>query len=316
MKYARRDFLKLSAMAAASAALPVPATSKVVNGIPYRPLGKVGVDVSILTVGGSHIGQDDVSEAEAIKIVRAAIDEGVNFMDNAWSYHRGASEERMGKALRDGYREKVFLMTKVLARSAKGAQMQLDASLRRLDVDAIDLWQVHSVGNFPNDETNVFEKGVLDVALKAKDQGKIKHIGFTGHRDPLVHAAIFDGGFDWETIQMPLNCYDIHNPMSFVHTMIPKAEEKGLGIIAMKTMAGGQILSSGGATPGECLRFAMNLPVSTVVSGMDSFEKLQQNLAVAKAFEPFEPEELDALLAKTRPYGQTGDHESYKHRRS
>ncbi|GMU91561.1 MAG: hypothetical protein AMXMBFR4_06190 [Candidatus Hydrogenedentota bacterium] len=312
MQPGRRAFLKWSAMTAASlAALPKPATAKVVNGIPYRTLGKVGVEVSILGVGGGHIGSN-ISEVDAIHLMRAAVDEGINFFDNAWEYSRGASEERMGKALKDGYRDKVFLMTKVLARSAEGAQQQLETSLRRLGVDYIDLWQIHSVGTFgPDDKERVYTKGVLDVARRAKEFGKVKHLGFTGHVDPAIHEAVLEGGFEWETVQMPINCLDPHR-LSFIQNIIPKAREKGLGIIAMKTLAGGGVLKTGAVQPAEALRFAMSMPVSVVVSGMNTFAEFQHNLAVAKSFAPMAETEIAALLDRTKTFGAEFEYEGYK----
>lgn len=311
----RRDFLKWSAAAGAVAALPPPVTAKMVNGIPYRTLGKVGVEVSLLGIGGGHIGDAKLPESEAIRIMRTAVDEGINFFDNAWEYSRGASEERMGKALRDGYREKVFLMTKVLARSREGAQKQLETSLTRLQVDYLDLWQVHSVGTFsPGDPGKVYDNGVLDVALKAREEGKVKHIGFTGHRHPEIHLEVIERGFDWETIQMPLNCLDPHH-FSFVQNVLPKAVEKGYGVIAMKTLAGGELLRAGNVTAAEALRYSMSLPISVLVSGMDSFDKFMANLEVARSFEPMPPEEIAALLARTRGLGADGAFEPYKEKR-
>lgn len=312
MKFGRRRFLQLSAAAAAVCALPAPATAKVVNGIPYRRLGKTGVEVSLLGIGGAHIGGKNISEADAIKLMRTAVDEGINFFDNAWEYNAGRSEERMGLALKDGYRDKVFLMTKVLGRSTENAQSQLEASLRRLQVDVIDLWQVHSVGTWePDDKGKVYGKGVLDVALKAREEGKIKHIGFTGHVDPEIHLAVLEGGFEWETVQMPINCLDPHRK-SFIKNMIPKAQEHDLGIIAMKTLAGGGVLETGAVSAEEGLRFAMSMPVSVVVSGMDSIEKFQQNLAVARSFQQLEPAAITALLERTRPFGEQTSFENYK----
>ncbi|GMV99542.1 MAG: hypothetical protein AMXMBFR84_06810 [Candidatus Hydrogenedentota bacterium] len=296
---------------AASTALAQPASAKTVNGVPYRVLGKTGVEVSLLGVGGSHIGEDSLTDEQAISLMRTAVDEGINFFDNAWEYKGGRSEERMGKALKSGYREKVFLMTKTLTRDSKYAQQQLEASLRRLDVDAIDLWQVHAIGNFPTDTKAVFERGVLEVAVKAREQGKIKYIGFTGHRDPAIHLAVLNGPFEWDTIQMPMNCFDVHNK-SFVKDVAPAARDKGLGIIAMKTLASGAIPRSGSATPEEALRYAMSLPVSVVVSGMDSMEKLRANLAVAKAFKPMSETEVAALLDRTKAKASEKDAEWYK----
>jgi len=312
MMLGRREFLKMSAAAGAIAALPVPATAKVVNGIPYRRLGKVGAEVSLLGIGGAHIGGEKMSEAEAIKIMRTAVDEGINFFDNAWEYQAGRSEERMGLAMKDGYRDKVFLMTKVLGRSTENAQKQLETSLKRMQVDVIDLWQIHSVGTFdPDDKGKVYTKGVIDVALKAKEQGKIKHIGFTGHVDPEVHIAVMEGGFDWETIQFPVNCLDPHRK-SFIKNVIPKAQEYDLGIIAMKTLAGGGVLRTAAISPEDALRFAMSMPVSVIVSGMDSFDTFQRNLTIAKTFQQMDPSAIAAFLDHTKTFGEQTQFEDYK----
>lgn len=312
MRFGRREFLKASALATAAASLPIAATAKVVNGIPYRRLGKTNEEVSLLGVGGSHIGNKELSDSEAIKIMRAAVDEGVNFFDNAWEYNGGRSEERMGRALQDGYRDKVFLMSKVIARDKANAQRQLDESLRRLKADYLDLWQVHSIGTFePDDMGKVYSKGVLDAAMKAKDEGKVRHIGFSGHTDPDIHIAVIEGGFDWETVQMPVNCLDPHRK-SFVKTVVPIAQQYDLGVIAMKSLAGGGVLKTGAVSAQDALLYAMSMPVSVVVSGMDSFEKFRQNLDVAKTFQQADPSAIATLLARTKPFGEQAQYESYK----
>lgn len=310
----RRDFLKTTTAAVIGASLAPPlAQAEVRNGMPYRPLGKTGEMVSLLCVGGSHIGQGNVTEEEAIRIMRTAVDEGVNFFDNAWAYFDGKSEERMGKALKDGYRDKVFLMTKHKGRDAATAQQQLEDSLRRLDVDVVDLWQFHEVVH-PDFPKAIYENGAIDVALKAREEGKIRYIGFTGHHYPKYHNEMIDRGFPWDTVQMPLNVFD-HHFRSFEQSTMVKARENEMGVIAMKTLGGnpGTIPNaSKAATAEECLRYAMSLPVATVVSGMDSMEHLRANLATAKAFKPFEPEELKALLARTAPDAANGNYEPYK----
>ncbi|NUM53586.1 MAG: aldo/keto reductase [Candidatus Hydrogenedentes bacterium] len=316
MQVGRREFLRCAALAAATAALPVPATAKIVNGIPYRGLGRTHEDVSLLGVGGSHIGNKELSDGEAIKIMRTAVDEGINFFDNAWEYNGGRSEERMGRALQDGYREKVFLMTKVIARDAENARKQLEASLRRLSVDHIDLWQVHSVGTFePGDKDKVYSKGVLDVAMKAKDEGKVRYVGFSGHVSPEIHVAVIEGGFEWDTVQMPVNCLDPHRA-SFVKTVIPVAQQYNLGVIGMKSLAGGGVLKTGAVNAQEALLYAMSMPVSVVVSGMNSYAKFEQNLAVARSFRQLDASEVTALLARTKPFGEKPQYESYKQKGS
>jgi predicted aldo/keto reductase-like oxidoreductase len=311
VRFARRDFLRLATAAAAGLVLPgPPATAEVRNGMPYRTLGKTGEAVSLLCLGGYHIGVP--SEDESIRIMRMAVDEGINFFDNAWLYHDGVSEERMGKALKDGYREKVFLMTKHRGRDSATAQQHLEDSLRRLQVDVIDLWQFHEVVQ-DDEPRQIYENGAIDVALKARDEGKIRYIGFTGHHKPTIHAEMIDRGFDWQTVQMPLNVFD-HHFRSFEQAILPKAVEKNMGVIAMKTCGGipGNIPNTEAATVDECLRFAMNLPVSSVCSGMASVEHLKANLATAKAFKPLEQQELASLLARTLEGARDGAHEPYK----
>jgi predicted aldo/keto reductase-like oxidoreductase len=307
----RRSFLQVSAGALAALALPVTAETRR-NGMPCRALGRTGQEVSLLCLGGAHIGGKELSDDEAIRIMRTAVDEGVNFFDNAWAYHDGRSEERMGRALKDGYRDKVYLMTKHRGRDAKRAQEHLEDSLRRLDVDVIDLWQIHEVIR-PEEADLVYSGGAIEFALKMREQGKIRHIGFTGHHITTVHAEIIARGFPWDTVQMPLNCFDAHY-RSFEQNVLPKAVAAGIGVIAMKTMGGtpAPLPGTGAVTHADCLRYAMSLPVAAVCSGMDSMDALRANLAVAKAFTPMEPAERAALLARTAPFAKDGAHETYK----
>lgn len=316
MSMQRRDFLKTAAVAAAaSLAWHRAAGAESRDGMPYRTLGKTGEAVSLLCVGGFHIGMGNLSDEESVALMRTAVDEGVNFFDNAWSYHGGRSEERMGKALKDGYRDRVFLMTKVNGRDAQSAQSQLDDCLRRLDVDVIDLLQVHEVVH--DDEPQKVYDEVIAVIEAARDAGKVRHIGFTGHHWPRLMNEMIDRGFDWETIQMPLNVFD-HHFQSFETEVLPRAIERNYGVIAMKTCGGlpGSIPNgSRAATVTECLRYAMGLPgVSSVCSGVNSMDHLRENLALAKSFQPFEPEELASLLERTREPAMTGDFEPYKTR--
>ncbi|MCA9445886.1 MAG: aldo/keto reductase [Candidatus Omnitrophica bacterium] len=310
----RRAFLKTSA--AAAAIIPF-VTGKGYaekrNGMPYRRLGKTEEMVSLLCVGGYHIGREELTEQESIAIMRTAVDEGVNFFDNAWKYHNGRSEERMGKALKDGYRDKVFLMTKVAGRDAKSAQQQLEDSLRRLDVDVIDLWQCHEVVT-ESEPYKIYNEGVIEVLLKAKEEGKVRYLGFTGHRFPDIHNEMIERGFDWQTVQMPLNILD-HHFRSFEQEILPKALKKDIGVIAMKTLGGtpGQIPAKAHlATVPECLRYAMSLPVSTVVSGMDSMDYLKQNIETAKNFTPMTEAERAELLGRTQKIALNGEFEPYK----
>lgn len=311
MDITRREFMKLSAATAAAISLSgiqVMADSR--NGIPYRVLGKTGLEVSILTVGGWTIGIDDLTDKESVKLIRTAIDEGVNFLDNAWDYHEGRSERRMGLALQDGYRDKVKLMTKHHGRKPEYVKKHLEDSLRRLKTDVIDVWQFHELDE-QWEVDSIYDSGALEVALKAKEEGKIKHIGFTGHFRPSIHLQMIYKGFDWETIQFPVNVLDQHY-LSFSKNVLPIAVEKNIGIIAMKTLGGGALYENKIVTPDEALRFAMTLPVSTVCSGMDSIKVLKENIETARNFKPMEEEERNQILERTIKYAMNGKYEEYK----
>ncbi len=316
MSIDRRTFLRTTASAAAAAAcisaMPRPVTAKTVNGMPYRRLGKTGEMVSLLCLGGSHIGMPSVTDQESIRMMRTAVDEGVNFFDNAYQYHAGRSEELMGKALKDGYRDKVFLMTKVLSRTREGAKHQLEESFRRLDVDVIDLVQMHSI-KYEDDPRAVMEDGPLEVVLEAKQEGRVRYIGFTGHYVTSAHKDMLAQDFDWQTIQMPLSCFDYHFE-SFTREILPIATERGIGVIAMKTLGGspGSVPRTGLVTVKEALHYSMNLPVATVCCGMTSMDELRQNLSIAKNFTPMEEDEVAGLLARVEPEAKDGRHEPHK----
>ncbi len=313
MEIPRRDFLKFSAAAAAGLALgATPAAVDHVAGMPYRLLGKTGEKVSLLCLGGYHIGTDKLTDEQSIALMRTAVDEGVNFFDNAWLYNDGRSEERMGRALKDGYRDNVFLMTKHRARDGKSATEHLEASLRRLDLEVIDLWQCHECIE-EDDPKKVYENGVIEAMVKARDEGKVRYLGFTGHRFPSIHQEMIERGFAWDTLQMPLNVLD-HHYRSFEQAVLPVAAEKQIGVIGMKSLGGtpGAIPKANAATFAECLRYTMSLPVATVCSGMDSLEILRHNIGVAKSFQPFTEEEASALMAKTAPFSTEGKYENYK----
>ena len=316
MSPTRRRFIRLAAAGAAGLGLApaLAADPPERQGMPYRLLGRTGEPVSLLGLGGAHMGQrEELDPAQAVAIMRAAVDAGVNFFDNAWSYTGGVCEERMGLALADGYRERVFLMTKVLARDPDGARSQLEDSLRRLRCETVDLWQFHSIQT--TDDIDRVYGDLLNVAEKAKAEGKIRRIGFTGHTHPGLHLEMIRRGFAWDAVQMPLNVFDPHY-LSFAAEVLPLAVRRGIGVIAMKSMAGtpGHIPATGAATPAECLRYAMGLAVSTVSSGMDSMERLRQNVAVAKSFKPLTAAESAALLRRTAADAADGAHEGYKAR--
>lgn len=287
--------------------------SSSVGSIPRRQLGSTGEEVSLLGVGGFHIGVPE--EAEGIRIIHQAIDAGANFLDNAWEYNDGESERRMGKALaQGGYRQKAFLMTKDCAhdRKALHSMWKLELSLKRLQTDYLDLWQIHEVV-WEDDPDWIFAPGgSAEALLKAKEQGKVRYIGFTGHKHPEIHRRMLSQGFPFDTVQMPVNVFDAHW-RSFEHEILPLCQEQGIGVIGMKSLAGGFLMQSGAdITTAEAIRYAMSLPVSTLVSGMKSLSDLEQNLAVAQSFTPLTDEERADLLARSAPAAQNGVYERFK----
>jgi predicted aldo/keto reductase-like oxidoreductase len=283
--------------------------------VPRRPLGRTGEQVSAIGLGGWHIGLSHVTEALSIRLVRSAVDRGVTFMDNSWDYNDGASEQRMGKALRDGYRDRVFLMTKIDGRSKREATRQLDESLKRLQTDRIDLVQHHEVIRF-EDPHRIFDgEGANAALLDARDAGKLRYIGFTGHKDPRIHLHTLEvareHGFTFDAVQMPLNVMDAHY-RSFEQLVLPDLVRNQIGVLGMKSMANGIILRSKTVTPVECLQYALNLPTSVVISGCDSMEILDQAIEVACNFRPMSTAEVQALLAKTEGAAATGSFEPFK----
>jgi predicted aldo/keto reductase-like oxidoreductase len=319
----RREFLEKLALgvagvgAAASAsgknlkARPQPAANA---DVPYRTLGRSGEKVSLLGLGGYHLGLRD-DEQESIRVVRTAIDNGVNFMDNCWDYNNGASEIRMGKALGDGYRQKVFLMTKIDGQTKEAALRQLDESLRRLQTDHVDLAQFHEVIRF-GDPARIFGPGGgMEGLLAAKKAGKIRYIGFTGHKDPDVHLKMlntgFQHGFTFDAVQMPLNLMDVHF-RSFGLKVLPVLVQHGIGVLGMKPLAFGQLLKVNSVTPIECLHYAMNLPTSVVINGCETVERLQQGLQAARTFRPLTEQQVASLAARTAEAARDGKLEAYK----
>jgi aryl-alcohol dehydrogenase-like predicted oxidoreductase len=300
------------ALAKASPAGPAPAPAA--GAIPVRPLGKTGLMVSALCLGGYHIGQAK-TEAEGIRIIHEAIDAGVNFLDNAWEYNDGRSEEWMGKALAEGgRRDKVVLMTKVCShgRGEAVAMQQLEQSLRRLRTDHIDLWQLHEVVYENDPELHFAAEGAASALEKAKKQGKVRFIGFTGHKDPSIHKKMLAQNFPFDACQMPLNCFDA-TFRSFEREVLPEVQRRGIAAIGMKSLSGGgDPVKKGVVTAAEGLRYAMSLPVATTVSGIDSLEVLRQNLAIAKGFKPMTPAEMDALRMRVAKVAADGRFELYK----
>lgn len=281
----------------------------------YRTLGNTGEKVSAIGVGGWHLGLKRVDESLALRIIRSAIDRGINFLDNCWDYNEGESEKRMGKALRDGYRERAFVMTKIDGRSKKEATKQLDESLKRLQVDRIDLVQHHEIIRF-EDPHRVFDKDGANAALiEARDAGKIRYIGFTGHKDPRIHLYMLEvareNGFTFDTVQMPLNVMDAHY-RSFGQLVLPELVKLGIGVLGMKSMANGILLKSNTVTAVECLHYALSLPTSVVITGIDSMEILDQAFTAAESFQPLNQEQRNALLEKTRDAAADGRFEPFK----
>ena len=284
-------------------------------GMPYRTLGGTGERVSAIGLGGWHLSLKHVDEPLSIRIVRHAIDHGVTFMDNAWDYNDGASEIRMGKALRDGYRDRVFLMTKIDGRSRQEAARQLDQSLRRLGTDHIDLVQHHEIIRFEDPHRIFDEEGAHAALLAACAEGKLRYIGFTGHKDPAIHLHMLkvadEHGFAFAAVQMPLNLMDAHY-RSFAALVLPELVRRNVGVLGMKSMANGIILRSNTVSPTECLHYALNLPTSVVITGCDSMEVLAQALAAARSFRPLGAPQVEALLARTAAAAAHGVYEPFK----
>jgi aryl-alcohol dehydrogenase-like predicted oxidoreductase len=268
--------------------------------IARRRLGRTNVEVSMVGLGGHHIGRRD--EATGVRLVRMAIDNGIDFLDNCWDYNEGRSEEWMGKALRDGYRQRAFLMTKLDGQAAAAARAQLEQSLRRLQTEVIDLVQMHEIIR-PDDPERCFAPGgAMEALVKAREEGKLRFIGFTGHKDPAIHLHMLEvaaaHGFTFDAVQMPLNLMDAHF-RSFEKLVLPALVRDDIAVLGMKPMGDGLILKSKTVTAPECLRYALSLPTSVVITGCESVEILQQALDVARAFVPLTDEERAQLLAKT-----------------
>jgi aryl-alcohol dehydrogenase-like predicted oxidoreductase len=306
----RREFL--TTLAALQIAAKLDAQTS--NGMIYRNLGTTGERVSALGLGGFHMAVPR-EESESIRIVRSAVDRGVTFLDNSWDYHDGASEIRMGKALRDGYRKRVFLMTKYNGRTRQMAAKQIDESLRRLQAETIDLIQFHENIRMEDPDRFFAPGGALEAVLAAKKAGKVRYIGFTGHKDPAVHLRMLDVAaqhkFHFDACQMPLNVLDYHF-RSFTHQVVPRLVKEGIAVLGMKPLAIGNVLKAGVATPIECLHYALNLPTSVVINGCDSMERLDQAFEAVRTFKPLSEPQLQAIVAKTRDAAMTGNFEPFK----
>jgi aryl-alcohol dehydrogenase-like predicted oxidoreductase len=281
----------------------------------YRKLGRTGEQVSAIGMGGFHLGQDRLSDKDSLRLIRSAIDRGITFMDNSWDYHEGRSEIRMGKALKDGYRQKVFLMTKIDGRTKEVAARQIETCLERLQTDHIDLVQHHEIIRFDDPDRIFAEGGANEAMVEAKKAGKIRFIGFTGHKDPHIHLYMLkvaaDHGFHFDTAQMPLNVMDAHF-RSFSQMVLPELVKQGIGVLGMKSMGDGVILKSKVVSAIECLHYALSLPTSVVITGIDKPEVLDQAFEAAKTFKALDREEMTQLLGKTKKVAMAGKYEIFK----
>jgi predicted aldo/keto reductase-like oxidoreductase len=310
----RRDFLKKAAATTVVSSLATKLSHGAADSFPYRVLGHTGEKVSLVGLGGYHLGMGS-DEEQSIRIIRTGLDSGVNFLDNCWDYNGGVSEIRMGKALRDGYRQKAFLMTKVDGQKRKAAEQQLEESLRRLQTDHIDLLQLHEVIREPDAARIFAEGGSMEALLAARKQGKVRYIGFTGHKSPDIHLKMLETAFahqfTFDSVQMPLNVMDAHYE-SFEKKVLPVLVKHNIGVLGMKPMGDSIILRSKTPSAVECLHYAMNLPTSVVITGCESLPILQQALDAARSFKPLGKEEVAQLLAKTASAAGKGEFELYK----
>jgi predicted aldo/keto reductase-like oxidoreductase len=319
----RRNFLKAATVAAAGSVAPAVAQSTSSSAstrrpespnMIYRELGRTGERVSAIGLAGYHIGKQQDPD-ESIRLIRAAIDRGITFMDNCWDYNDGISEVWMGQALRDGYRQKVFLMTKIDGRDKNTASRQIEESLGRLQTDVIDLLQFHEVIRLDDPDLIFAPGGAIEAVQEAKQAGKVRHIGFTGHKDPSVHLRMFETadqhGFHFDTVQMPINVMDAHF-RSFLNQVAPVAQQHGTAILAMKTFGDPYILQSKTVTPMEALHFGLNSPASVVIAGIDSVAILDQAFESVQSFRPMDQRQVAAILAKTKDAAMTGKFELFK----
>jgi aryl-alcohol dehydrogenase-like predicted oxidoreductase len=317
MEFSRRDLLKAAStsgfVVAALATVKEIGQPALAQGKPtqaqikkgemlYRTLGRTGEQVSVIGLGGHHIGRPK-DEQDGIRLIHSAIDRGINFMDNSWDYHNGGSEIRMGKALQGGYRDKVLLMTKIDGRTKAEAAKQINESLKRLQSDRIDLLQHHEIIRMEDADRIFAPGGAMEAVVEAQKAGKIRYIGFTGHKDPLVHLRMLEvaaqNNFRFDTVQMPLNVMDAHF-RSFEKQVLPILVKNQIGVLGMKSMGDPYILKSNTVKPIECLHYAMNLPTSTVITGFENMQLLDQALEAVRTFKPMSQEQVQALLNKTR----------------
>jgi len=312
----RRDFVRSVASAglAVSVGARAWAAETKSGDMLYRTLGRTGEKVSAIGLGGYHIGIPR-DEPEGLGLIRSAIDRGITFLDNCWDYHNGGSEVRMGKALRDGYRDKVFLMTKIDGLTKRAAAQQIDECLQRLQTDRIDLMQHHEIIRLEDPDRVFAAGGAMEAVLAAKQAGKVRYLGFTGHKDPLVHLRMLEVAaqhqFHFDAVQMPLNVMDAHF-RSFAKQVVPVLVRDSIGVLGMKPLGSGAILQSGAVSAIECLHYALNLPTSVVITGMESMARLDQALEAVRTFKPMTEAQVAALLAKTASVAATGQYERFK----
>ncbi len=316
----RRDFVKTAGTVAGAAAAghvlgPEIHAESTSGGMIYRTLGRTGERVSAIGLGGYHIGKPSIQEQDAIRLIRKAIDNGITFLDNCWDYNDGQSEMRMGSALADGYRNRVFLMTKIDGRTKAAAAQQIDESLQRLKTDHVDLMQFHEVIRLEDPDRIFGEGGSMEAMLEAKKAGKVRFVGFTGHKDPYVHLRMLDvaqkHGFHFDAVQMPLNVMDAHF-RSFAHQVVPVLNREGIAPLGMKCFGDHHILESKTVKPVEALHYCLNLPIAVQITGIDSDDILNQALDAARTFKPMSEVELASLLDRTREAAQQGQFELYK----
>ena len=311
----RREFLEMgvaATLAVSTEKIAWAADTK--SEVPRRTLGRTGEKVSMVGLGGYHIGNQK-DEQESIRIIRTALDNGINFMDNCWDYNGGESEVRMGKALRDGYRQRAFVMTKIDGRTKKAATQQLEESLRRLQTDHIDLLQFHEIIRM-EDPDRVFAAGAgMEAVVAAQKAGKVRYIGFTGHKSPDIHLKMLETAdahqFHFDAVQMPLNVMDAHYN-SFQQKVLPVLVKKEIGVLGMKPMGAGIILRSKTVEPTDCLHYAMSLPTSVVITGCDSVALVEQAVTAARTFKSMSETQVAMLLAKTKEAARNGEYEGYK----
>ncbi len=281
----------------------------------YRTLGRTGEQVSAIGLGGFHIAQHALTEQQSVSLIRSAVDRGITFLDNSWDYNEGKSEKFMGKALKDGHRNKVFLMTKIDGRTKEVAARQIETCLERLQTDHIDLVQHHEIIRFDDPDRIFAESGANEAMVAAQKAGKIRYIGFTGHKDPHIHLYMLkvaaEHGFHFDSAQMPLNVMDAHF-RSFAQLAVPELVKQEIGVLGMKSMGDGVILKSKVVTPIECLHYSLSLPTSVVITGIDKPEILDQAFEAVRTFKPLDRNQISALLAKTKEAAMAGKYELFK----